>query len=89
MFEIYCKPMQHLLLKDKRTGGEWLPMWKSVEDSYKWTVTVLGGRPKKVVFEKTYPNEDEARRMAELLCATAFPCPEVFYPNPEPLRAAL
>lgn len=90
MWEIYCKPMQRWALKHPRiTGGEWVPLWKSVEDSYKWTVTVLGGSPCKEVFKKTYPTEDEARRMAELLRATAFPCPEVFYPNPEPLRAAL
>ena len=89
MWEIYCKPMQHLLLKDKRTGGEWLPMWLSVEDSYKWTVTVLGGRPKKVVFEKTYPSEDEASKMAEFFRAAVFPAAEVFYPTNEPFRAAL
>lgn len=90
MWEIYCKPMQRWVLKHPRiTGGEWVPLWESVEDSYKWTVTVLGGRPKKEVFKKTYPNEDSARKMAEFFRTSVFPSAEVFYPNPEPFRAAL
>lgn len=88
MYEIYCKPKQHVAFKSKATGGEWLPLYKEVADANRWTVTVIAmGRA--VILEKTFETEDEARRMAELLRATAFPCPEVFYPTNEPLRAAL
>lgn len=90
MWEIYCKPKQRVLLKHPRiTGGEWLPMYKDVDDDHRWTVTVIGSSPRKIVFAKTYEDEDSARKTAEFFRAAVFPAAEVFYPNPEPFRAAL
>lgn len=90
MYEIHCKPKQHWAIKSTAiTGGEWTPMYKQVEDACKWVVRVLASR-RSFVFEKEFENEEEARRMAELLRQTAFPCAAVCYPETEqPCKVAL
>lgn len=91
MYEIYCKPKQHWAIKSPAvTGGEWTPMYKQVADACKWTVRVLASR-RAFVFEKDFETEEEARRMAELLRQTAFPCGEVYTPEntAQPSKIAL